>query len=49
MLSTANNKSPNNRISLLGDFCSAKIAEGTFDKVKEDPAVIRAYLGRGGR
>lgn len=27
----------------------AKIAEGTFDKVKEDPAVIQAYLGRGGR
>jgi ABC-type branched-subunit amino acid transport system ATPase component len=27
----------------------AKVAEGTFDVIKEDPAVIQAYLGKGGK
>ena len=26
----------------------SKIAEGTFDVIKEDPAVVEAYLGKGG-
>jgi branched-chain amino acid transport system ATP-binding protein len=43
------------RMELVGELADwvfvlnygSKIAEGTFDEIRENPAVIEAYLGKG--